>query len=270
MCEDDAFSPDWDAMEDADQLGSPVWRTNDPIVPIWAPGQQPQPRQNLKPLLLAYKQCVLEQQQLQQQQQQQQSQPQPPPPLQQQQPKGESGGQPPAGPPRHRGQRGGKRHYKQRKAAIAVVRVGNLLRVGNYRHRAPDVILLALLGLQGAGWQKQCAELRVAWLCQGRGRYALCSLVRRCVIPGSPPPPPTAQAMKATSAIKATSARGRCAFCPLVRRGVLVCGVLRCCCKVVSWTGVMGLRRAAYGVQLSWAYAPGELPGNFAEQQLLV
>ena len=34
--------------------------------------------------------------------------------------------------------------------------------------------------------------------------------------------------------------------------------------------GVMGLRRAAYGVQLSWAYAPGELPGNFAEQQLLV
>ena len=77
-------------------------------------------------------------------------------------------------------------------------------------------------------------------------------------------------AMKATSAIKATSARGRCAFCPLVRRGVLVCGVLRCCCKVVSWTGVMGLRRAAYGVQLSWAYAPGELPGNFAEQQLLV
>ena len=78
------------------------------------------------------------------------------------------------------------------------------------------------------------------------------------------------QAMKATKAIKAMSARGRCAFCPLVRRGVLVCGVLRCCCKVVSWTGVMGLRRAAYGVQLSWAYAPGDLPGNFAEQQLLV
>ena len=88
--------------------------------------------------------------------------------------------------------------------------------------------------------------------------------------PGFATPPPTAQAMKATSAIKATSARGRCAFCPLVRRGVLVCGVLRCCCKVVSWTGVMGLRRAAYGVQLSWAYAPGELQGNFAEQQLLV
>ena len=72
----------------------------------------------------------------------------------------------------------------RRAAAIGVVQVGNLLRVGNYRHRArvSDVILLALLGL----------------------------------------------AMKATSAIKATSARGRCAFCPLVRRGVLVCGQSPC------------------------------------------
>ena len=72
----------------------------------------------------------------------------------------------------------------RRAAAIGVVQVGNLLRVGNYRHRAPDVILLALLGLQGAGWQKQCAE-------------SLC------------------------------------------------CGVLRCCCKVVSRTGE-GISRASH------------------------
>ena len=74
----------------------------------------------------------------------------------------------------------------RRAAAIGVVQVGNLLRVGNYRHRArvSDVILLALLGLQGAGWQKQCAE-------------SLC------------------------------------------------CGVLRCCCKVVSRTGE-GISRASH------------------------
>ncbi len=55
-----------------------------------------------------------------------------------------------------------------------------------YRHRArvSDVILLALLGFQGAGWQKQCAE-------------SLC------------------------------------------------CGVLRCCCKVVSRTGE-GISRASH------------------------
>ena len=45
--------------------------------------------------------------------------------------------------------------------------------------RVCDVFRLALLGLQGASWQKQCAELGVACLYQVRGRCALCPLVWR-------------------------------------------------------------------------------------------